>query len=184
MRALAVGGADLVVVPQAGAAGEWPEGLYEGEMRVAAFQNGYYVALCNRVGQRGLPRLRRRVVRLRARRRGHRARRRRAATRFCIADIDLAATAKSHARAAVPEARRPELYAVAGSATLDRSTSGSEIATGARSHEATVHKVFVSYVPFVASMSLLCRFARCTRDRTNRSNSHNCVSRFEYGPGV
>ena len=31
--------------------GEWPEGLYEAEMRVAAFQNGYYVALCNRVGR-------------------------------------------------------------------------------------------------------------------------------------
>jgi N-carbamoylputrescine amidase len=30
---------------------EWPEGLYEAEMRVAAFQNGYFVALCNRVGQ-------------------------------------------------------------------------------------------------------------------------------------
>jgi predicted amidohydrolase len=50
MRALAVGGADLVVVPQAGSVGEWPEGLYEAEMRVAAFQNGYFVALCNRVG--------------------------------------------------------------------------------------------------------------------------------------
>lgn len=50
MRALALGGADLVVVPQAGSVGEWPDGLYEGEMRVAAFQNGYYVALCNRVG--------------------------------------------------------------------------------------------------------------------------------------
>src|SRR5437867_3709129 len=51
MRALALGGADLVVVPQAGSVGEWPEGLYEAEMRVAAFQNGYYVALCNRVGE-------------------------------------------------------------------------------------------------------------------------------------
>ena len=51
MRALAVAGADLVVVPQAGAVGEWPDGLYEAEMRVAAFQNGYYVALCNRVGE-------------------------------------------------------------------------------------------------------------------------------------
>ena len=28
MRALAVAGADLVVVPQAGSVGEWPEGLY------------------------------------------------------------------------------------------------------------------------------------------------------------
>ena len=51
MRALAVAGADLVVVPQAGAVGEWPDGLYEAEMRVAAFQNGYHVALCNRVGK-------------------------------------------------------------------------------------------------------------------------------------
>jgi N-carbamoylputrescine amidase len=50
MRALSLGGAELVVVPQAGAVGEWPEGLYEAEMRVAAFQNGYFTALCNRVG--------------------------------------------------------------------------------------------------------------------------------------
>ncbi|MFH0943827.1 MAG: nitrilase-related carbon-nitrogen hydrolase [Planctomycetota bacterium] len=51
MRALALRGAELVVVPQAGAMGEWPEGLYEAEMRVAGFQNGYFVALCNRVGE-------------------------------------------------------------------------------------------------------------------------------------
>ncbi len=50
LRALALGGAELVVVPQAGAAGEWPEGLYEAEMQVAAFQNGFFTALCNRVG--------------------------------------------------------------------------------------------------------------------------------------
>ena len=50
MRALAVAGAEVVVVPQAGAEGEWPEGLQEAEMRVAAFQNGYFTALCNRVG--------------------------------------------------------------------------------------------------------------------------------------
>src|SRR6187401_960441 len=50
MRALALGGADLVVVPQAGSVREGPDGLYEAEMRVAAFQNGYFVALCNRVG--------------------------------------------------------------------------------------------------------------------------------------
>jgi predicted amidohydrolase len=50
MRALALAGAEVVIVPQAGAVGEWPEGLYEAEMRVAAFQNGYFTALCNRVG--------------------------------------------------------------------------------------------------------------------------------------
>lgn len=53
MRALALGGADLVLVPQAGTVDEWPEGLFEAEMRVAAFQNGYYVGLCNRVGADG-----------------------------------------------------------------------------------------------------------------------------------
>jgi N-carbamoylputrescine amidase len=50
MRALALAGAEVVFVPQAGAVDEWPEGLYEAEMRVAAFQNGYFTALCNRVG--------------------------------------------------------------------------------------------------------------------------------------
>jgi len=51
MRALAINGAQIVFISQAGAVGEWPEGLYEAEMRVAAFQNGYYTALCNRVGE-------------------------------------------------------------------------------------------------------------------------------------
>ena len=46
----ALAGAELVIVPQAGAVGEWPDGLYEAELRVAAFQNGYFTALCNRVG--------------------------------------------------------------------------------------------------------------------------------------
>jgi len=51
MRALALNGAEIAVIPQAGVAGEWPEGLYEAEMRVAAFQNGYFTVLCNRVGK-------------------------------------------------------------------------------------------------------------------------------------
>ena len=51
MRALGVGGSEIVFVPQAGAVGEWPAGLYEAEMQVAAFQNGYFTALCNRVGK-------------------------------------------------------------------------------------------------------------------------------------
>ena len=51
MRALALNGAEIVIIPQAGAEGEWPDGLYEAEMRVTAFQNGYFTALCNRVGK-------------------------------------------------------------------------------------------------------------------------------------
>lgn len=51
MRRLGELGAEVVVIPQAGSVGEWPEGLYEAEVRVAGFQNGYFVALCNRVGE-------------------------------------------------------------------------------------------------------------------------------------
>ncbi len=53
-RALALAGAEVIVIPQAGAVDEWPDGLYEAEMRVAAFQNGYFTALCNRVGKEEL----------------------------------------------------------------------------------------------------------------------------------
>ncbi len=110
MRALALGGADLVVVPQAGAVGEWPDGLYEGEMRVAAFQNGYFVALCNRVGQEecltfagesfvcapdGV------VV----------ARAPRGEDAILYADVDLTTCARSHARRLFLRDRRPDLYA-------------------------------------------------------------------------
>lgn len=51
MRALALKDAQLVVVPQAGAIGEWPPGVFEAEMQVAGFQNGYFTALANRVGE-------------------------------------------------------------------------------------------------------------------------------------
>ena len=84
--------------------------LYEGEMRVAAFQNGYFVALCNRVGQeerltfagesficapdgavlaRG-PKLEESTVH---------------------ADLDLASASRSHARRLFLRHRRPDLYA-------------------------------------------------------------------------
>lgn len=53
MRALGVHGAEVVVIPQAGTIGEWPEGLYEAEVRTAAFQNGYFAILANRVGLEG-----------------------------------------------------------------------------------------------------------------------------------
>jgi predicted amidohydrolase len=110
MRALALGGAELVVVPQAGAVDEWPEGLFEAEMQVAAFQNGYYVALCNRVGVEPCLAFAGesfvcapdgRVV----------ARAPRAEETILYADVDLAAVASSHARRLFFRDRRPELYA-------------------------------------------------------------------------
>jgi N-carbamoylputrescine amidase len=110
LRALALGGADLVVVPQAGTVGEWPEGLFEAEMRVAAFQNGYFVALCNRVGVDG-----------RLEFAGESfvcgpdgtvaARAPRGEEHLLVADLDTAATARSHARRLFLPDRRPELYA-------------------------------------------------------------------------
>jgi predicted amidohydrolase len=118
MRALALGGADLVVVPQAGALDEWPEGLYEGEMRVAAFQNGYFIALCNRVGREDCLTFAGesfvcspdgRVI----------ARAPSMQDAILTVDIDLGETSSSHARRLFMQHRRPELYAewVTGSAT-------------------------------------------------------------------
>jgi N-carbamoylputrescine amidase len=110
MRALGVGGAELVVIPQAGAVDEWPDGLFEAEVRTAAFQNGYYAALCNRVGEE--ERLTfagesfvvdpaGKVV----------ARGRRLAEDLVITDIDLATCAASPARKLFWRDRRPDLYA-------------------------------------------------------------------------
>lgn len=51
MRNLGLLGAEIVFVPQAGVFGEWEHGMYEKELQVACFQNGYYGALANRVGK-------------------------------------------------------------------------------------------------------------------------------------
>jgi N-carbamoylputrescine amidase len=50
MRALGTKYCDLVVIPQAGAVGEWPSGMFEAELQVSSMQNGYFCALVNRVG--------------------------------------------------------------------------------------------------------------------------------------
>jgi len=109
MRALALGGAEVVVVPQAGAADEWPEGLYEGEMRVAALQNGYFVALCNRVGPE--ERLTFAGESFVCDPNGHViARAPRGQDVILEADVDLSLVASSHARQLFLKHRRPELY--------------------------------------------------------------------------
>jgi N-carbamoylputrescine amidase len=109
MRALAVNGAELVLVPQAGAIDEWPEGLYEAEMRAAAFQNGYYVALCNRVGKEdGLTFAGESFVS--APDGTVIARGPRCEDHILYADLDLQAVARSHARRLFLPDRWPELY--------------------------------------------------------------------------
>jgi N-carbamoylputrescine amidase len=109
MRALALGGADLVLIPQAGVQDEWAPGVYEGEVCTAAFQNGYFVALCNRVGAEdelvfsgesfvcgpdGA------VL----------ARAPRGEDAILSLEIDLGATSRSHARRVFLRDRRPALY--------------------------------------------------------------------------
>lgn len=109
MRALALAGADVVVVPQAGAVGEWPDGLYEAELRVAAFQNGYFTALCNRVGAEECLTFAGesfvcapdgRVI----------ANAGTGTEEILMADLDLEEVASSHARKLFLPDRRPELY--------------------------------------------------------------------------
>ena len=110
MRALGLGGAELVVVPQAGWTGEWPAGFFEAELCTPAFQNGYFVALCNRVG-----------VEDRLTFSGEsfvcgpdgtvRARAPKGEEAILVADIDLADAVNSHARKMLLRQRRPDLYA-------------------------------------------------------------------------
>jgi N-carbamoylputrescine amidase len=49
-RSCALQGADLIVIPTANVHGE-PLEMFEWELRVAAFHNSVYVAMCNRVGE-------------------------------------------------------------------------------------------------------------------------------------
>ncbi len=109
MRRLGELGAELVVIPQAGAVDEWPEGLFEAEVRVAAFQNGYFAALCNRVGEE--ERLtfagesfvvdpEGRVL----------ARGKKLEGDLVLADLDLSACRTSTARRLFWRDRRPDLY--------------------------------------------------------------------------
>jgi N-carbamoylputrescine amidase len=109
MRALGVAGAEVVVIPQAGTLGEWPEGLYEAEVRTAAFQNGYFTALANRVGEEGKLHFagesfvvdpEGRVV----------ARGKSLEEDLVIADLNLEACKTSTARRLFWRDRRPELY--------------------------------------------------------------------------
>lgn len=109
MRALGVARAELVVIPQAGTLGEWPEGMYEAEVRTAAFQNGYFAALVNRVGDEGELRFsgesfvsdpEGRIV----------ARGRSMEEDLVLADLDLAQVSDSTARRLFFEHRRPDLY--------------------------------------------------------------------------
>jgi N-carbamoylputrescine amidase len=109
MRALALGGADLVVIPQAGALGEWPDGLFEAEVRTAAFQNGYFAALCNRVGveehltfggESFVSNPAGRIL----------ARGKRLEDDLLVVDLDLSSCAESTARRLFRRDRRPELY--------------------------------------------------------------------------
>jgi N-carbamoylputrescine amidase len=109
MRALGVGGAELVIIPQAGAIDEWPEGLFEAEVRTAAFQNGYYAALCNRVGEE--ERLTFAGESFVVRPDGQvTARGKRLAEDLVVTDLDLSACATSPARTLFWRDRRPELY--------------------------------------------------------------------------
>ncbi|MGE5235754.1 MAG: nitrilase-related carbon-nitrogen hydrolase [Acidobacteriota bacterium] len=110
MRALALRGAEIVVVPQAGAVGEWPDGLFEAELRVAAFQNGYFTALANRVGREGDLEFAGesfvcdpagRVI----------ARAPRGEEHLLVAEVDLDLVGRSHARRLFLRDRRPELTA-------------------------------------------------------------------------
>ncbi|UCF05816.1 MAG: carbon-nitrogen hydrolase family protein [bacterium] len=109
MRALALKGAELVVVPQAGAVDEWPPGIFEAELQIASFHNGYFSALVNRIGEEETLTFAGesfvagpdgRVL----------ARAPKGSDHILICDVDLASCAASHARRHFIPDRRPEIY--------------------------------------------------------------------------
>ena len=109
MRALALSGAEVVFVPQAGAADEWPEGLFEAEMQTTAFQNGYFTALCNRVGNEDkldfagesfVCSPEGKVI----------SRAGKGTEEILLCDLDIDLVNNSHAKKLVLPDRRPELY--------------------------------------------------------------------------
>lgn len=83
---------------------------YEAEMRISAFHNGYFTALCNRVGKEDCLDFagesfvcgpNGEVL----------ARGAKSADEIVYAEVDLATTASSNARRLFLKHRRPELYA-------------------------------------------------------------------------
>ena len=111
MRALGVAGAELVCIPQAGGIGEWPEGMYEAEVRTASFQNGYFTALANRVGKEDILTFSGesfvtgpdgRVI----------ARAPRDEDAILFADLYLDRVAESHARRFFLQDRRPDVFPI------------------------------------------------------------------------
>jgi len=119
MRGLRLAGAEIVVVPQAGAVGEWTEGIFEAELQVAAFQNGYFAALANRVGREEALEFAGesfvvdpdgKVIARAPRGRDH----------ILYADCDLARNAACHAARHFLEDRRPPVYGSMGLTDVGR----------------------------------------------------------------
>ena len=122
-----------------------PRDSYEAEMRVAAFQNGYFTALCNRVGKEDCLDFAGEsfvcgpdgeVI----------ARGAKSQDEIVYAEIDYAKLAESNARRLFLKHRRPELYAAGSESSLKH---------GITKHE-TMLVFRVSVFP-----------CACTRDSTN-----------------
>jgi beta-ureidopropionase len=120
MRGLGLLGAEIVVVPQAGILDEWGPGLYEGEIQIASFQNGYFGALCNRVGTE--THLHFSGESFVTDPFGHViARASRDRDEILFADCDLGLIGTSHAKRHFYPDRRPEVY---GRFSLEKKTPG------------------------------------------------------------
>lgn len=109
MRALGLKKPDVVITPQAGSVDEWPPGVFEAEMQIASFQNGYFSALANRVGpeecltfagESFVTDPAGRVI----------ARAPKAEDHILYAELDLTMVRESHARHYFLEDRRPDIY--------------------------------------------------------------------------
>ncbi len=108
IRTCVIRGASLILMPTANTITE-PRDVFECELRAAAFQNGVYIAMCNRVGAEGEAVFcgESTVVD----RHGNVVSKGTATEALITADVDLSQVAAAHAKRPYLPLQRPDMYA-------------------------------------------------------------------------
>jgi predicted amidohydrolase len=108
IRTCALRGASLILIPTANTVAE-PRDVFECELRAAAFQNGVYIAMCNRVGAEGEATFCGESTVVDPY--GNIVAKGTATEALITADIDLSQVAAARAKRPYLQLRRPEVYA-------------------------------------------------------------------------
>jgi len=108
IRTCVIRGAGSILMPTANTMTE-PRDVFECELRAAAFQNGVYIAVCNRVGAEGEAVFCGESTVVDPH--GNVVAKGTATEALITADVDLSQVAAAHAKRPYPPLRRPDMYA-------------------------------------------------------------------------